>query len=254
MTNDGLPDLGLHGRRALVTGAGRGLGMAIAATLAAAGADVTLCARTAAEVDRAALDLRSAGYAAQAVAIDVTDVAAFEAMIADNPPFDILVNNAGTNRPNPIGLVTPDDYDVVMNVNLRALYFASRAFASRLMTVDRPGVIVNISSQMGHVGAANRTLYCASKWAVEGFTKALAVELGPAGIRVNTVAPTFVETTMTRPMFADANFLKSVLAKIKLGRIAGTSDITGAVLFLCSDAAAMMTGSSMVIDGGWTAD
>jgi NAD(P)-dependent dehydrogenase (short-subunit alcohol dehydrogenase family) len=249
-----LPNLGLKGHRAIVTGAGRGIGLAIAATLAAAGAEVTLCARSRAEVEAAVEDLRKVGLAAYAAIIDVTDIAAFEALISDDQPFDILVNNAGTNRPKPISKVTPADYDAVLDVNLRALYFASRAFAGRLQAARRPGSIINISSQMGHVGAANRTLYCASKWAVEGFTKALAVELGPHGIRVNTVAPTFVDTPMTRPMFEDATFLQSVLSKIKLGRLATPNDVTGAVLFLASDAAAMMTGSSMVIDGGWTAD
>jgi NAD(P)-dependent dehydrogenase (short-subunit alcohol dehydrogenase family) len=254
MTNALLPNMDLTGRTAIVTGAGRGIGLAIAATLAAAGATVTLCARTGAEIETAANELRAEGLEACSTVVDVTDIAAFEALIAKSEPFDILVNNAGTNRPKPISEVTPEDYDAVLDVNLRALYFASRAFAWRLQSVGRPGSIINVSSQMGHVGAANRTLYCASKWAVEGFTKALAVELGPVGIRVNTVAPTFVATPMTQPMFEDAAFLKSVLSKIKLGRIATPADVTGAVLFLASDAAAMMTGSSMVIDGGWTAE
>ena len=248
------PSLRLDGRRALVTGAGRGLGRAMATTLAAAGAHVTLCGRSSGEIDTVAADLIRAGFSATACAVDVTDIAAFDALIADTAPHDILVNNAGTNRPKPISDVTPEDYDAVMNVNLRGLYFASRAVSTRLKNAGKPGSIINISSQMGHVGAANRTLYCASKWAVEGFTKALAVELGPFGIRVNTIAPTFVETPMTRTMLEDPDFLQSVLSKIKLGRIATPSDITGAVLFLASEASAMMTGASMVIDGGWTAD
>lgn len=247
------PSFRLDGRRALITGAGRGIGHAIAAAYAHAGAEVTLCARTATEVEASAQELRRAGFLAQSMVGDVTDVASFGALVAQQGPFDILVNNAGTNRPRPIHEITPDDYDAVMNVNLRAAYFAAQAVTSGMIKAGRGGVVINMSSQMGHVGAPNRTLYCASKWAIEGFTKALAAELGPQNIRVNSICPTFVDTPMTKPMFEDPAFKASVLSQIKLGRIAQVSDITGAAVFLASDAAAMMTGSSLVVDGGWTA-
>lgn len=254
MTVAAVPNFRLDGRRALVTGAGRGIGKAIAETYAAAGAAVTLCARTGEEISAVADALRSQGLRADALVADVTDIEAFGGEVAQRPAFDILVNNAGTNRPKPQLEVTAEDYDAVMNVNMRAAYFVTQAVTRRMIEEERAGSVINMSSQMGHVGAANRTLYCASKWALEGFTKALAVELGPHGIRVNTICPTFIETPMTQPFFEDETFRKSVLSKIKLGRLGQVADVAGAALFLASDAASLMTGSAMMLDGGWTAD
>ena len=248
------PNFRLDGRRALVTGAGRGIGRAVAEAYAAAGASVILCARSAQEIEQAAEAIRSAGCDAEPLVADVTDVTAFAAAIAALPALDILVNNAGMNRPKPLREVTQEDYDAVMSLNLRAVYFATQAVTRRMIDTGRRGVVINMSSQMGHVGAADRTLYCASKWALEGFTKALAVELGPVGIRVNTICPTFVETPMTKPMLTDPGFRAAVLSKIKLGRLASIEDIVGAAVFRASDAAAMMTGAGLLIDGGWTAD
>lgn len=248
------PDFSLTGKRALVTGAGRGIGLAIAQAYAAAGAEVTLCARTAAEIEAAAAALHAEGLAAEALALDVTDVTGFDAAMQARPAFDIFVNNAGTNRPKPLAEVTEEDHDAVMGLNLRAAIFCAKAVTGRMLAEGVPGSVINISSQMGHVGAANRTLYCASKWALEGFTKALAVELGPQGIRVNTICPTFIETPMTKPFFEDPAFTASVLSKIKLGRIGQVADITGAAVFLASGASALMTGSAVMLDGGWTAD
>lgn len=248
------PSFRLDGRRALVTGAGRGIGLACAAALAEAGAEVTLAARSGGEVDEAAAALRARGDAAHALALDVTDIRAVEAAVNAGAPFDILVNNAGANRPGPFADVTPESYDLVMGLNVRAAFFAAQAFSRRLLAEKRPGAIVNISSQMGHVGAANRTIYCASKHAIEGLTKALAVELAPAGIRVNAIAPTFIETPMTKPFFENPAFRDQTLAKIKLGRIGRVEDIMGAVLYLVSDAAALVTGTSLLVDGGWTAE
>ncbi len=191
---------------------------------------------------------------ADALVLDVLDLEATARAIAAADPFDVLVNNAGTNRPKPFVDVTHDDFDAVMDLNLRAAFFVAQAVAQRLLAARRPGSIINISSQMGHVGAANRTIYCASKWALEGLTKAMAVELAPHGIRVNTIGPTFIETPLTRPFFEDAAFKASVLTKIKLGRLGQVEDLMGAILFLACDASALMTGSALVVDGGWTAD
>ncbi len=248
------PSFRLDGRRALVSGAGRGIGLAAAAALADAGAHVTLLARSTQEIGQAAEAIRTRGGAADALALDVLDVAATARAVATAEPFDILVNNAGTNRPKPITEVTEEDYDAVLDLNLRAAFFLAQGVARRLMAAGRPGSIINVSSQMGHVGAANRSIYCASKWALEGLTKAMAVELAPHGIRVNTLGPTFIETPLTRPFFEDAAFKASVLQKIKLGRIGQVEDLMGAILFLASDASALMTGAALVVDGGWTAD
>ncbi|WP_193174582.1 SDR family NAD(P)-dependent oxidoreductase [Oricola nitratireducens] len=254
MTAVNFPNFRLDGRRALVTGAGRGIGKAIAEAYAAAGVAVTLCARTGDEISAVANALRSEGLKADVLVADVTDIDAFEAHVAGRPAFDILVNNAGTNRPKPQLEVTAEDYDAVMNLNMRAAYFATQAVTRRMIAEERSGSVINMSSQMGHVGAANRTLYCASKWAIEGFTKALAVELGPHGIRINTICPTFIETPMTKPYFEDETFRASVLSKIKLGRLGQVGDVTGAAIFLASDASSLMTGSAVMLDGGWTAD
>ncbi len=248
------PSFRLDGRRALVTGAGRGLGVACAAALAEAGAHVTLLARSGAEIEGVAQAIRDAGGTADTLMVDVCDTAAASAAIGKAAAFDILVNNAGTNAPGPFLDVTEAVYDRIMDLNLRAAFFVAQAVAKGLVAAGKPGSIINMSSQMGHVGGARRTIYCASKAGVEGLTRAMAVELGPMGIRVNTICPTFIETPLTRPYFQDPAFHKDVLSKIKLGRLGQPEDLMGAVLFLASDASALMTGSAMMVDGGWTAE
>jgi NAD(P)-dependent dehydrogenase (short-subunit alcohol dehydrogenase family) len=248
------PSFRLDGKRALVTGGGRGIGLAAASALADAGAHVTLAARTRAEIDAAAEAIRSRGQAADALALDVTDLPAMQKAIGATQPFNILVNNAGMNRPKMLTDVTIEDFDAIMGLNVRAAYFVAQAVARRLIEAKQPGSIINISSQMGHVGAARRTVYCASKHAMEGFTKAMAIELAPHNIRVNSLGPTFLETPMTKPFFENKAFRDEVLGKIKLGRLGQLEELTGAIVFLASDASSLMTGSALVIDGGWTAE
>jgi NAD(P)-dependent dehydrogenase (short-subunit alcohol dehydrogenase family) len=248
------PSFRLDGRRALITGAGRGIGLAAAAALAEAGAAVTLAARSSAEIESAAAAIRAEGGLAEALAIDVTDIEAMRAALAARPPFHILVNNAGTNRPAPFTEVTPEDFDAVLGLNLRATFFVAQAVARGLIAAGAQGSIINISSQMGHVGGPRRSVYCASKAAMEGMTKAMALDLAPHGIRVNTLCPTFIETPMTRPFFADESFRASVLSRIKLGRLGQVEDLMGAILFLAGDASALMTGAPLIVDGGWTAE
>jgi NAD(P)-dependent dehydrogenase (short-subunit alcohol dehydrogenase family) len=248
------PSFRLDGKRALVTGAGRGIGLAAASALADAGAEITLAARTVKEIEEAAEAIRARGQKAAPLVLDVRDVDATKKTIAAQAPFDILINNAGTNRPAPFVDVKVEDFDFVFSLNVRAAYFVAQAVAKVLVEAKKPGAIINMSSQMGHVGGATRTVYCATKHAMEGFTKAMAIELAPHKVRVNTIAPTFIETPMTRPFFQNEAFRSDTLRRIKLGRLGQLEDLTGAIVFLASDAAALMTGTSMVVDGGWTAD
>ncbi|MBC7520884.1 MAG: SDR family oxidoreductase [Sandarakinorhabdus sp.] len=248
------PSFRLDGRRALVTGAGRGIGAGLAAALAEHGAAVTLVARSGDEVEAVAAAIRARRESAEAAGLDVSDLAAVSAFFAGRPAFDILVNNAGTNRPKPMTEVTEADYDAVLDLNLKSAFFVAQAAARGMLAAGVKGSLIHIGSQMGHVGGPNRSLYCASKWALEGMSKAFALDLAAAGIRSNTIAPTFIETPMTRPFFEDEVFRALVVAKIKLGRIGRVEDLMGAVVFLASDASAMVTGTSLVVDGGWTAE
>jgi NAD(P)-dependent dehydrogenase (short-subunit alcohol dehydrogenase family) len=248
------PSTRLDGRRALVTGAGRGIGLACAAALAQAGAHVVLVARTTSEVEEVAQAIRRDGGTAEAITLDITDLGALNEVIAGLEPFDILVNNAGTNRPVTFLEVAVNDFDDMVSLNLRAAFFTAQAVARRMVEFGKRGSIINISSQMGLVGGPNRTVYCATKHGMEGMTKAMAVDLGPHGIRINTICPTFIETPLVRRFLADEAIRSWIVSRIKLGRIGQVEELMGAVVFLASDASSLMTGSAMVVDGGWTAD
>lgn len=249
-----MPSFRLDGRRALVTGAGRGIGAAASAALAEFGADVVLVARSAPEVESVAQAIRKNGGKADALPFDISRCSDFREVVLGGAAYDILVNNAGVNRPRPLSAIDLEDFDAVFGLNVRASFFVTQAIVEGLVLQGRSGSIINISSQMGHVGAANRSLYCASKHALEGLTKALAIELAPLRIRVNSIAPTFIETSMTRPFLEDPSFRREVMDKIKLGRLGKVDDIMGAVVYLASEASALVTGTSMVVDGGWTAE
>lgn len=247
----------LDGRVALVTGAGRGIGRSAAVALAQAGAEVWLLARTVAEIEQAAAEIRAAGGSARAVACDVTDSAAVNRVVSAVPVLDVLVNNAGMNIPGPFVAVSEANFDRVLDINVRAMFLVAQAAVRKMLEAPdrktRGGAIVNITSQMGHVGAPTRTVYCLTKHAIEGFTKALAVELATHNIRVNSIAPTFLDTPMTQPMFARPEFAKWVLDRIPMGRLGQLDEVAAAVVFVASEAASLMTGTSLVIDGGWTA-
>ncbi len=247
------PDFRLDGKSALVTGASRGIGLAAAVALAQAGATVTLAARSEDELAAACKDIHAQGGNADYVVIDVTDAAAIDTMVNARGPFHILVNNAGMNRPKPLVEVTNEDIDDIFTLNVHSVFYLTRAVARGLLKAGQPGSIINISSQMGHVGAPRRTVYCASKHAIEGMTKALAWELGQQNIRVNSICPTFIETSLTKGMFDDPEFKQSVISKIALGRIGQIEEVMGSVVFLASGASSLVTGSALMLDGGWTA-
>jgi len=248
------PSFRLDGRRALVTGAGRGIGLALSAALAQAGAHVVLAARTASEIEAASTAIRAEGGSAEAIVLNVTDLPAVRAAIAAQPAFDILVNNAGTNRPADFLEVTEDDYDRITTLNLRAAFFVAQAVSRRMVEAGHKGSIIHISSQMGHIGGARRTVYCTTKHGIEGLTKAMAIDLAPHGIRVNSIGPTYIETPLTAPFWKNKEFLADTLRRIKLGRLGQVEDLMGAAVYLASDAASLVTGTCIVIDGGYTAE
>jgi NAD(P)-dependent dehydrogenase (short-subunit alcohol dehydrogenase family) len=243
---------GLEGRTALVTGAGRGIGRGCAVALAEAGADVVAVSRSPDELERVAAEVRALGRNARPVALDVTNSKSVRHLVSELPRVDVLVVSAGANVPQALLDVSDDQLDSLLALNVRATFVTLQA-AARRMVRDGGGSIVLISSQMGHVGAEDRSVYCTTKHAIEGLTKAAAVELAPRRVRVNAVAPTFVETPMTAPFFADEGFRAAVERRIPLGRLGRVEDVTGAVVYLASDAAALVTGTSLLVDGGWTA-
>lgn len=248
------PSFRLDDRRALVTGASSGIGQGCAVALAEAGAHVVLAARGVDRLNDTIEAMRDRGYSCEALALDVVDVPAVQAAVASHGPFDVLVNSAGLARHSPALDTQPEDFDEVMNINVRGAYFLTQAVAKGLIGAGKTGSLINISSQMAHVGGIDRSVYCASKFAVEGFTKAMAIEWGRAGIRVNTVCPTFVRTPLTEQTFEQPERVSWIEEKIKLGRTGVVADVMGAILYLASDASALVTGSALMVDGGWTAD
>ena len=247
------PSFSLAGKTALVAGGGRGIGLAAGVALAQAGASVTLAARSERELAQACEDINAAGGISSYLVLDVRDPQAVSEHIAARGPFDILVNSAGVNRPKPLIEMQDDDIDAVFDLNVKSAFYLARAVAKGMLAADKGGSIITISSQMGHVGSPRRTVYCASKHAIEGMTKALAWELGPHQIRVNTLCPTFIETELTSDMFKAPGFRDWVTSKIALGRVGRVEEIMGAIVFLASDASTLMTGSALMLDGGWTA-
>jgi NAD(P)-dependent dehydrogenase (short-subunit alcohol dehydrogenase family) len=248
------PSFRLDGKRALVTGASSGIGLACAAALAQAGAEVTLAARRAPELEALCAAIRAEGGRAVPLALDIADLDATQAAVAAGGPFDVLVNSAGLARHSPALDTTPADYDAVFALNVRAAYFLARAVARGLIDAGRPGSIIQISSQMGHVAGPDRAVYAATKHAVEGMTKAMAIEWGPHGVRVNTLCPTFIRTPLAEQTLSIPERRDWILSKIKLGRVGEVQDLMGPVVFLASDASALMTGSALMVDGGWTAE
>jgi 2-deoxy-D-gluconate 3-dehydrogenase len=244
------PSFRLDGRRALVTGGSRGIGLAAAVALAEAGAHVVAAARGRDELSAVVEEMRAAGLSAEARVLDVTDRGAVAALLEASGPVDVLVNSAGMARHAPALETEERDYDAVMGVNVKAAFFLAQDVARRMAG---PGSIIQISSQMGHVGGIDRAVYCATKHAVEGMTKAMAIEWGAAGIRVNTICPTFIRTPLTEATFADPEKRAWIEGKIKLGRVGRVEDVMGAVVYLASDASALVTGTALMVDGGWTA-
>ena len=246
-------DFRLDGKVAAVTGASRGIGRGAAAALAAAGAEVVLMARTADGLAEACDEIESAGGKATALACDVADRAAVRAAIGGLPHLDVLFNNAGINRPQPFLEVDDDALDSIIDINVKAAFVVAQAAARNMVEGGNGGAIINTSSQLAKVGSEGRAVYCASKAAVDGMTRTMAIELGPHNVRVNSVGPTFIETPMTRPYLEDPEFRDKTKAKIPLGRIGQVRDVAGAVVFLASPASGLITGVNLLVDGGWTA-
>ena len=247
------PSFDLAEKQALVTGASSGIGLGCAIALAEKGAEVTLASRSIKDLYEIQEYIISKGWKSKILTLDITNVHQTYKRVMDNGPFDILLNSAGQARHSPALDTTPDDFDAVINVNLRGAYFLTQTIAKQLINHNKKGSIINVSSQMAHVGGIDRAVYCASKAAIEGFTKAMAIELGQYGIRINTICPTFILTPLTQASFDDPIKKEWILKKIKLGRAGEVEDVMGAAVYLASDASNLVTGSSVMVDGGWTA-
>lgn len=247
------PSFHIDGKRALIVGASSGIGQACAVALAQYGGDVTIVARGEKGLRQTRDMINEYGKKAIIHPMDITNVKETEDWLAAQQPFDILVNAAGIARHSPAIETTPSDFDDVCNINLKSAYFLTRAVAKPLIKAKQQGSLINISSQMGHIGGIDRTVYAATKHAIEGMTKSMAIEWGKYNIRVNTICPTFVRTPLAQQTFDNPERVAWIKDKIKLDRIAEVEDIMGVVVFLASDASAMITGSAIMVDGGWTA-
>ena len=248
------PSMRLEGKRALVTGASSGIGLACATALAEYGAHVVCAARRSSKLNELVDAIKANGWQAQSLILDVSDIDKMESVLSQQDSFDIVVNSAGLARHGPALEANPSDFDAVMNVNLKGAYFLSAITARNMMKFDKSGSIIHISSQMGYVGGIERSIYCASKHAVEGFIKAMAIEWGPKKIRINSICPTFIRTSLTESTFENPERVKWIEEKIKLGRTGEVEDIMGAVIYLASDASDLVTGTALMVDGGWTAE
>lgn len=248
------PSFRLDGKRALVTGASSGIGLSAAVALAHAGANVTLASRSQEKLEEVRTTFSARGWVSSVLPLDVVDIETTQSLLSRIEPFDILVNSAGMARHAPATDTSVTDFDAVVAINLRGAFFITQAVARGLIAAGKHGSLINVSSQMAHVGGPDRAVYCATKFAVEGFTKAMAIEWGPRGIRVNTICPTFIRTPLTQATFANPERRAWVEQKIKLGRVGELEDVMGAIVYLASDAASLVTGTSILVDGGWTAD
>ena len=247
------PSFRLDGKRALVVGGSSGIGLGAVAALAEAGAHVVIAARSADKLTEIVTAVNAAGYSAESVTMDISQVDSITDCMKTQRAFDVVVNSAGTANHKPALETTAEDYQGVMDTNVRGAYFVSACAARAMVDAGKGGSIIHISSQMGMVGGLDRTVYCASKHALEGMVKAMAIEWGPHNIRINTICPTFIKTPLTKVTFDNPERVKWIKSKIKLDRIGEVEDIMGCVVYLASDASSMVTGTSHLIDGGWTA-
>jgi NAD(P)-dependent dehydrogenase (short-subunit alcohol dehydrogenase family) len=250
-----LPSFRLDGKTALVTGAGAGLGAAIAIGLAESGAETLLVGRTQLSLDATSSIIAKRGGRSHVIVCDVNKSNAIRRIISALPRLDVLINNAGTNFPEPFVDVSDEHLDTMLDLNVRAAFVVAQAAARKMLedTARSDAAIIHLSSQMGHVGSPNRTVYCMTKHALEGLTKAMAVELAPKKIRVNSIGPTFTDTPLVRRVVNTPEKREFVMSRIPLGKLAGLEDIMAAAVFLASPAASMITGTHLIVDGGWTA-
>ena len=220
--------------------------------MAQAGSEVVLVARSLDQLEAVQQSIIDSGGNASVHAADLTDMDVVR-NLEKLGAFTILVNNAGINRPEPFEEVSKENFETVMDLNVKSAFFVAQSVVRGMIQAGRGGSVINMSSQMGHVGGRGRTVYCATKHAMEGFSKAMALDLAQHRIRVNTVCPTFIETAMTRPFMENREFMQDILNRIPLGHVGQPEDVAGAVLYLASDASRLVTGSSIKVDGGWTA-
>ena len=247
------PSFRLDNKRALITGAGRGIGLGASIALAEAGSEIVMVSRTEEELKRLDEHIKKLGFKSSYKSLDVTNEKDLQNFIHNEKPFHVLVNNAGTNIPSSLIETKINDFDYVMSLNVKSVINITKHVVSKMLDNDISGSIINVSSQMGHVGGPNRTTYCSTKFAIEGFTKSLSIELASKGIRVNSICPTFIKTPMTEPFLKDESFKDQVISMIPIGRLGEIRDLMGPFVFLASDASSLMTGSSVLVDGGWTA-